>query len=200
MNKRYKPALLCVNMINDYIHPEGKATSDGMQDFIIRHNSIERIKRIQQQFRRQNHLIIHTRTAFHHGYPEFPKDSVIFHNLDKKQALLEGQWGTEFFEGLAPQKGEPIITKRRVGAFYHTDLDLILRSHGAEQLYILGHSTQRTVLITACEAHDRDFHPVVIADGCVSSTEERNDIGLRLLKTYAEVEKFENIAIRLAHI
>ncbi len=200
MNKRYKPALLCVNMINDYVHPDGMATSEGMQKFIKSHDSIARIRRIQEQFRRQNHLIIHTRTAFHHGYPEFPKDSVIFQGLDKKSALLEGKWGTTFFEGLEPQKGEPIITKRRVGAFYHTDLDLILRAHGAEQLYILGHSTQRTVLITACEAHDRDFHPVVISDGCVSSTEERNDVGLRLLKTYAEVKKFEEIAIRLAHV
>lgn len=200
MNKRYKPALLCVNMINDYVHPDGKATSLGMQQFIAEHNSIARIKRILEQFRRQNHLIIHTRTAFHHGYPEFPDDSVIFHDLDKKQALLEDTWGTEFLKGLEPERNEPVITKRRVGAFYHTDLDLILRAQGAEQLYIIGHSTQRTVLISACEAHDRDFHPVVIADGCVSSSDERNDIGLRLLKTYAEVKKFEEIAVRLAQI
>ncbi len=198
MSKIYKPALLCVNMINDYVHPNGKATSEGMQAFMSEHRSVERIRRILEQFRRQNHLIVHTRTAFHHGYPEFPADSRIFHELDKNQALLEGEWGTEFLEGLNPNKGEPIVTKRRVGAFYHTDLDLILRAHAVQQLYIIGHSTQRTVLISACEAHDRDFHPVVISDGCVSSTNERHDIGLRLLKTYAEVRKFEDIAMRLA--
>jgi nicotinamidase-related amidase len=65
---------------------------------------------------------------------------------------------------LAPQAGDIVVRKTRVGAFSTTDLDAQLRDHGITTVILAGISTSGVVLSTVREAADRDYRVVVLAD------------------------------------
>ena len=48
----------------------------------------------------------------------------------RREVCALGSWEGDFYGDIHPEPGEPIVTKHRYSAFYNTDLDLILRSHG----------------------------------------------------------------------
>ncbi len=66
---------------------------------------------------------------------------------------------------VAPQAGDIIVRKTRVGAFSTTDLDKQLRDRGITNLILAGISTSGVVLSTVRDAADRDYRVYVLADG-----------------------------------
>jgi nicotinamidase-related amidase len=71
---------------------------------------------------------------------------------------------TAIHEGVAPQDGDIIVRKTRVGAFSTTDLDHQLRERGVDTLILAGISTSGVVLSTVRDAFDRDYALYVLAD------------------------------------
>ena len=193
-----KNALLCLDLVNDCVHPDGKLKEWGFVDFAEKHNVTQRIARIQEHFREQGGLVIHMRTCYSKNYAELPLKSPVLGDLKKLDALKMGTWGTEFLEETAPKDDEPVVNKYRIGSFHRTRLEIILRTQKVENLYLVGVSTLGSVCITAQEAHDYDFNVSVIKDGCLDRSTERHEQALNLVNEYAEVVDFEDMAIRLA--
>ena len=81
---------------------------------------------------------------------------------------LEGSPQAEVMPELAPQPGDHVVIKKRLTAFYATDLELLLRSLDVETVVITGVNTNTCVTGTAFEAMHRDFQVVVVSD-CVAS-------------------------------
>jgi nicotinamidase-related amidase len=73
---------------------------------------------------------------------------------------------TQVHDDVAPQDGDIVVRKTRVGPFLTTDLDAQLRSRGVDTLLLAGISTSGVVLSTVRDAHDRDYRLVVISDLC----------------------------------
>jgi nicotinamidase-related amidase len=67
---------------------------------------------------------------------------------------------------VAPEPGDIIVRKTRVGAFSTTDLDDQLRARGITTLVLAGISTSGVVLSTVREAADRDYQLYILADAC----------------------------------
>ena len=65
-----------------------------------------------------------------------------------------------------------MVTKKRIGAFTGSDLDVVLRSLGSRHLILLGIATSGVVLSTARAAADLDFELTVVADCCADQDEE----------------------------
>ncbi len=53
---------------------------------------------------------------------------------------------TAIHPDVAPAENEVVIVKRRVGAFSFTELEMILRAQGIENLILTGVTTSRVVL------------------------------------------------------
>ena len=190
-------ALLCVDLMNEYLDPKG-LLSEETSEYVKKHDTLQRIARIQEHFREQGGLVIHVRTGFSDGYAELPEtNSKIFKGIKDKGALLLDQWGTQIPEEIAAQKGEPVIRKHRVGPFDRTRLEIILRTKGIKDLYIVGGLSLGTVSMSAYEAHDMDFNVCVIKDGCYDRTDERHDLGMKVAEQVGEVKNFSDIAPRL---
>lgn len=67
---------------------------------------------------------------------------------------------------LGPEPGDYVITtKRRLSAFYGTDLEITLRALEVETILLIGVNTNTCVQCTALDAFNRDFGVVVVADG-----------------------------------
>ena len=80
------------------------------------------------------------------------------------EALHADAPATAIHERVAPQEGDIIVRKTRVGAFSTTDLEQQLRGRGIDTLILAGISTSGVVLSTVRDAFDRDYRLFVLAD------------------------------------
>ena len=71
---------------------------------------------------------------------------------------------TAVHESVAPEPGDLLVRKTRVGAFSTTDLDDQLKAHDVHTLILAGISTSGVVLSTVRDAADRDYQVFVLAD------------------------------------
>lgn len=90
-----------------------------------------------------------------------------------------GSPATAIDDRVAPQSGDIVVRKTRVGAFSTTDLDRQLRDLGVDTLILAGISTSGVVLSTLRDASDRDYQIVVLADGCADFDPEVHDVLMR---------------------
>ena len=86
--------------------------------------------------------------------------------------MLDTAPETQVHERLAPQPGDIVVRKTRVGPFSTTDLDPQLRERGITTLALAGISTSGVVLSTVREAADNDYALVVLADGVADTDDE----------------------------
>lgn len=90
------------------------------------------------------------------------RSTIVHHNQ-------EGSAQTELPAELAAEPGDYVIrSKKRLSAFYGTDLDTLLRALATETVVICGINTNTCVLCTAFDAFNRDFRVVVARDGVAS--------------------------------
>lgn len=85
---------------------------------------------------------------------------------ERRAGLSPDSPATAIDDRVAPEPGDIIVRKSRVGAFSTTDLDRRLRDAGIDTLILAGLSTSGVVLSTIRDASDRDYRLVVLADGC----------------------------------
>ncbi len=82
---------------------------------------------------------------------------------------LEGSPQTQILPELGPDPTDYIIrTKKRLSAFYDTDLEFVLRTRQISTVVLAGINTNTCILCTAFDAFNRDFQIIVISD-CVAS-------------------------------
>jgi len=90
------------------------------------------------------------------------RSTILHHNQ-------EGSPQTEVPPELSPQPGDHVIrSKKRLSAFYGTDLEVLLRSLGTETVVIVGINTNTCILCTAFDAFNRDLRVIVASDGVAS--------------------------------
>jgi nicotinamidase-related amidase len=82
---------------------------------------------------------------------------------------------TAVHEHVAPEPGDIIVRKTRVGAFSTTDLDQQLRDRAIDTLILAGISTSGVVLSTVRDASDRDYRVFVLADASADPDPEVHD-------------------------
>jgi ureidoacrylate peracid hydrolase len=107
------------------------------------------------------------------GAEDVPNGFLFLHLGVKDGVLARDEWGTDIVDELTPEDGEPVIYKTRFSAFYRTDLDELLRNHGAKHLIITGCTTSICVESTIRDAFFRDYHCVLLED-CAAEPMGRN--------------------------
>ena len=109
--------------------------------------------------------------------PTATRKNVLRHNL-------AGSPGCTIMPGLHVEGDMIVDTKKRYDCFQGTDLEITLRTHGVNALFITGINTNSCVLATACAANVRDFAVVVIED-CVDTmdTPDHHAAALLCLRT-----------------
>ena len=80
------------------------------------------------------------------------------------RAMHAGSPATAVHGSVAPEPGDIMVRKTRVGAFSTTDLADQLRAHQIDTLVLAGISTSGVVLSTVRDAADRDYRVFVLAD------------------------------------
>jgi nicotinamidase-related amidase len=94
---------------------------------------------------------------------------------------LEGDEATELADGLSPRPDEYLIRKRRYSAFFATELELVLKSHGVRTLVLVGALTDVCVHYTFVDAHQHDYHCRVVTDCVGGSSQQAHDAALEAM-------------------
>jgi nicotinamidase-related amidase len=133
---------------------------------------LEKASAILREARQAGLPVIYVVVRFRDGYPEISPQNRMFSGLKKSGWLREGTPGAEIHPKVAPQPGDVVVVKRRVGAFSTTDLETILRAKNIDTLALFGIATSGVVLSTVRWAADMDYQLVVIRDACADRNEE----------------------------
>ena len=86
--------------------------------------------------------------------------------------MVRGTAGAEIMPELAPLPGETVIVKPRFSAFFHTKLELCLRTLGVDHLLIAGTQYPNCIRGTVTDALSYDYRVTVVSDCCRAKTPE----------------------------
>ena len=110
-------------------------------------------------------------------YGAVPAGNIIFTQLAGKPGALDEDAPEMAIDSrVAPEPGDKVVRKTRVGVFASTDLDAWLRARGIDTLILAGISTSGVVLSTVCDGADRDYRLIVLADACADTDPEIQDV------------------------
>jgi len=134
---------------------------------------IRRIQQVTASAREASMPIIHVVVKFREHFPEVSEKNKAFAMLKSGAfPLYEGNPAAEIHSAFAPQPQDIVVTKRRVGAFSGSDLEIVLRAQGINHLVLTGIATSGVVLSTLRAAADMDYQISVISDCCYDKDEE----------------------------
>jgi nicotinamidase-related amidase len=119
----------------------------------------------------------YVRVAFtEQDWAAIPAANLVFARAAQDRMMREEDPATAIDDSLAPQPGDIVVRKTRVGAMSTTDLDRQLRDRGIDTLVLAGISTSGVVLSTLVEAADRDYGLYVLSDGTEDPDEQTRDV------------------------
>jgi nicotinamidase-related amidase len=169
-------ALLVIDMQRDFLDPRGYIAQSGVDVGILR-GAIPNVRRLLDAARAANVRVIHTREGHRPDLSDLSafkraraagSGIAIGSTGPLGRLLVRGEPGHAIVEEAAPLPGETVIDKPGFGAFYATDLELILRAAGISRLTIAGVTTDICVHSTLREAVDRGFTCTTVGDACAA--------------------------------
>ncbi len=122
------------------------------------------INRLNAEARRRGWPVIFSTDSFLPGDPLF--------RGRMKEHSLRGTEGAEVTGLLDFEPGDVWLPKRRMSAFFKTDLDQSLRLWEVQRVAVCGVMTPYCVLTTALDAVCHDFFAVMVEDACNAPRDE----------------------------
>ena len=115
----------------------------------------------------------YVRVAFTEAdYRAVPATNKAFAALAAGHRMDDAAPETAIHATVAPEPGDIIVRKTRVGAFSTTDLPAQLRARQIDTLLLAGISTSGVVLSTVRWASDLDYQLLVVGDACADFDDE----------------------------
>ena len=181
-------ALIVIDMQRDFLEEGGFGAGLG-NDVSLLAKVVEPLSRVLDAARASGMTVIHTREGHRPDLTDCPPAKLARGRLEqgigdpgpKGRILVRGEEGHDIVDELAPLPGEVVLDKPGKGAFYATDLELILRNGGITSLVVTGVTTEVCVHTTVREANDRGFECLVPEDCCGSYFPEFHEVGLKMI-------------------
>ncbi len=180
MKKLEKPAIIVVDMLNDFV--TGALTCERGRAIVPA--SAE--------------LLDMAREA---GVPVIFSNDAHLAGIDRELIIwgdhaIAGTKGAEVIPELKLSEKDYVVPKRRYSGFFQTDLDILLKELGVKTVVMTGLHTHMCVRHTSADAFCLGYDVVVAKEATDSFTEEDYNNGLAYLKTCYGAEAYTNAELK----
>lgn len=192
-----RSGLILVDMQNDFLHSRGAYGRNGQSCDAIAALP-PRLGKVADAMREAGGWIISTHFTLIPGKRGEP---FISPHLAKLRPFLgkgdfaPGSFGQALIDELQP--ADLVVEKIAFSAFYQSRMEWLLRRAGLETLVFGGIVTNGGVASTLRDAHVRDFHSIVLSDGCAAFSDEAHESTIESLSTIAEVATCDDVIAAL---
>ena len=146
-----KTALILVDVINDFFHPQGSNFKPEYQ------TTLQNIFILLQAARNKGIVVVHAMEGHHPAAQQLD-----FEWKKLPPHCFLGTFDAEPVAGVnINTEHEYVVHKRRFSAFFETDLNLLLREAGIEQIIIVGVKTHVCVRATAQDGFGYGYKIVI---------------------------------------
>lgn len=168
-----KTALLLVDVLNDFLAPDGKVNAN-IQEQIDQVGLLGNLTRLIAGVRSAGLQVAYAPHGLHeHSFDDVPYVPVRMQYAMEHQVFWLGQPGSDFFAPFRPQDGDIVAERHRTfNGFMGTDLDAQLKRRGIEKLIFAGLTSQTCVEGTARHATEAGYHVTFLTDAVAEFTPE----------------------------
>ena len=190
-------AFVIVDMQNDFVHPDGAygragKTAAAIAALPARH------RKLAKAMRAAGGWIVSTHFTLVPGRDGEPFMSPHLKNLRPflgRGDFAPGSFGHELIADLQPSDLQ--VEKVAFSAFYQSRMEWMLARADIRTLIFGGIVTNGGVASTVRDAHVRDFHTIVLADGCAAFSQSAHEASIAALATISEIATVEEMVAAL---
>jgi nicotinamidase-related amidase len=175
-----RTAVVLIEYQNDFTS-EGGALHEAVRDVMERTGMLENSRRLVQAARDAGATIVHAPISYVPGYRELALHAYgILKDVVDASAFVQGEWGAEITDALAPQDGDVIVEgKRGLDTFATTNLDFILRGRGITTIALGGFLTNCCVESTMRTGYEKGYHVITLSDCVAGASIEEHQNAIR---------------------
>lgn len=177
-----RTALVVVDMLNDYDHPDGEPLRRNAEDVV------PTIARLRGVAREQDVPVVHVND--NHGIWAADKQALI--------DMARSGAPDRLIDPVVPDDDAPFVLKARHSIFYGSPLEYLLEREGIGRLVLTGQVTEQCILYSALDAYIRHFAVVVPRDAVAHIDDDLADAALRMMESNmrAQVTTAEDVELR----
>ena len=180
--------MVIVDLQNDFLSPDG-AYARGNTVSAEAQQLPARMAPVAQAIKARGGLVTSSLFTL---WPDAQGEPMISEHLKARRPFLRkgdfapGSRGQANVDLLAPLV-DVSVWKVAYSAFFNTQLDWVLKKAGVDTLVVCGIVTNGGVASTVRDAHVRDYHVIVLADGCAAFNTQAHQAALADMASVADV-------------
>ena len=185
-----RSALIVVDMQNDFLHENGafgqlaRARPERNIDMAFLRSTIPNAAKLIAAFRRAGRPVVFIAHVLKADYSDAAFPYWRGTMMKTTSFLVEGSWGAQVVDDLAPRKEEHLVAKKGFGGFSNTPLDTILRNYDVNTCVVCGVTTCVCVSTTVRGGVEHNYRQIVVSDAVAEVSREAHAAEL---KTFARV-------------
>ncbi|MBD5430208.1 isochorismatase family cysteine hydrolase [Lactobacillus sp.] len=172
MFDKKKTALLVIDMQNDNMSVGGKSEKSGAVEHAKKQHVVEHIASLINMAHDNNMPVFHNQFVVKDGAPGVGTNAPIFESITEIGSVVDGSWGGNFVDGIEVAPEDFVLKRTRMSAFNGTQLDILLKNLGIENVIVTGVWTNMAVEHTCRDAADFGYKVTVVTDGTSTINDE----------------------------